>query len=631
MLLFILMGRKAGLALLSLLLLAACSDLSLLSPETAGSAGIEVRSLAQGSIVQPDQPISFLVRGDKDGKAPLLLEVALTNVSGQSVWSSNQESPLTDEELALRLPALEAGEYRLSFNLSRASSPLASKEITFFYVQGPYAITGISSYPPTIQPENRILLQAELSYPQGADPYLRWTQGGRMLGKGRLSEGLGQISWQAPKQEGVYPVQVELFPVAPAGGADYPFASSLALTAQLYVTAAAAVSSDELGPKDSYFSLFHFAGSLRDETSGAEAEAFGLAAPLTDGRRGYRLAPDSGIRYGRFILPLNGEILAPCTLTIRLALEGNNAGRDLLSVQSSDRRFRLALSLDAEGRLLASLDLPAASGLSLASGIKSLAAGDAHRIDLSLIPSEKSLTALWFLDGEQTGAENLEVSPSGLAAEGQTLIGGANGFRGELTELGVYYRDERKRPSTDPGIYRFAMERKYGRRLILAEGFEGFYLPEGFSVEPAAAARLSEGRLALEPAGGLNLPFFDLNGELAQEMELEILLASPLPPGATAVLGWEGDGKAFLEIRSEGKALSPNGSLEQSSFPPLTDSLKLTLGAERLTLQTASGPLALVLPRPGGSERWLKLSLHSPAGENGLLLDHILVFQNSGS
>jgi hypothetical protein len=622
------MGRNAGLALLSLLLLAACSDLSLLSPDTSGSAGIEVRSLAQGGIVQPEQPIGFLVHGDKDSKAPLLLEIALDNVSGQSVWSSSQESPLTDEELALRLPALETGEYRLTFNLSRSSSPVVSKEIAFFYVQAPYAISGISSYPPTIQPENRILLRAELACPKGADPYLRWTQAGRVLGRGRLSEGLGQISWQAPKQEGVYPVQVELFPVAPAGATDYPFASSLTLTAQLYVTAAAAASSDELGPKDSYFSLFHFAGSLRDEVSGAEAEAFGPVAPLPDGRRGYRLAPDSGIRYGRMILPLNGETLAPCTLTIRLAIEGGNAGRDLLSVQSPNRTFRLALSLDAEGLPLASLDLPAAPGLRLASGIKSLAAGAAHRLDLSLIPSDKSLTALWFLDGEQTRAERLEVRPAGLSAEGQTLIGGANGFRGELSELGVYYRDERKRPSVDPGIYRFAMERKYGRRLVLAEGFEGFYLPEGFSVEPAEAARLSEGRLALESAAGLNLPFIDLNGEPAQEMELEILLAAPLPPGATAVLGWEGDGRAFLEIHSEGKALSPSGSLEQSSFPPLTDSLKLTIGAERLILQTASGPLALVLPRPAGSERWLKLSLRSPAVEEGLLFDHILVYQN---
>lgn len=631
MLLFLLMGRIVGLITLSLLLLTTCSDLSLLSPQAATSAGIEVRSLAQGGIVQPDQPISFLVRGDKESKAPLLLEIALTNVSGQSVWSSNQESPLTDEELALRLPALETGEYRLTFNLSRASSPAVSKEITFFYVQGPYGITGISSYPPTIQPETRILLHAELAYPQGADPYLRWTQAGRVLGKGRLSEGLGQISWQAPKQEGVYAIQVELFPVAPAGGADYSFASSLALTTQLYVTAAAAASSDELGPKDSYFSLFHFAGSLRDETSGAEAEVFGLAAPLPDGRRGYRLAPDSGIRYGRLILPLNGDALAPCTLTLRLVLEEGNAGRDLLSVQSPDRTFRLALSLDAEGLPLARLDLPAAPGLSLPSGIKSLAAGVAHRLDLSLIPSDETLTALWFLDGEQTSAESLEVKPAGLTAEGQTLIGGTNGFRGELTELGVYYRDERKRPSVDPGIYRFMMERKYGRRLVLAEGFEGFYLPEGFSAEPAAAARLALGRLALEPAAGLNLPFFDLNGASAEKMELEIVLAAPLPPGATAVLGWEGDGKAFLEIHSEGKALSPSGSGGQASFPPLTDSLKLTISAERLILQTESGPLNLVLPSPAGSERWLKLGLRSPAGEKGLLFDHILVYQNSGS
>ena len=97
------------------------------------------------------------------------------------------------------------------------------KEITFFYVTGAYAIEGISSFPPTIQPESRILLKAELRYPEGADPYLRWTQAGKPLGSGRVSEGLGQISWQAPK-EGVYAIQVELFP-SPPRTADFRFAS----------------------------------------------------------------------------------------------------------------------------------------------------------------------------------------------------------------------------------------------------------------------------------------------------------------------------------------------------------------------------------------------------------------------
>jgi hypothetical protein len=183
----------------------------------------------------------------------------------------------------------------------------------------------------------------------------------------------------------------------------------------------------------------------------------------------------------------------------------------------------------------------------------------------------------------------------------------------------------------DPGIYRFMMERKYGRRLALAEGFEGFYLPEGFSVEPAPAARLAEGRLALEPGAGLTLPFFDLNGTPADETVLEIFLAAPLPPDATAVLAWEGDGKAFLEIRSEGRALTPGSSREQASFPPLTDSLKLTIGSERLALQTASGPLTLALPRPTSRERWLKLGLRSPPLAKGLLIERILVYQNSGN
>ena len=61
---------------------------------------------------------------------------------------------------------------------------------------------------------------------------------------------------------------------------------------------------------------------------GAEATAFG-AAEVPEA--GLRLAPDSGVRYPRLLLPAAGGQPAPCTLTLRLEFEEGNAGRDLLA------------------------------------------------------------------------------------------------------------------------------------------------------------------------------------------------------------------------------------------------------------------------------------------------------------
>ena len=609
--------------------------MSVFGPQDAVPASIEVRSLREGGLVPAGEPVSFVVHAAKESGEDLVLAVSLSDAAGQAVWSSTLSAPLLEQELELKLPALAAGAqpgvpaglYRLKLVLTRKSGAAVEKEVSFFYVTGAYAIEGISSFPPTIQPDSRILLRAELRYPEGADPYVRWTQDGKPLASGRVSGGSHQVTWQAPKTEGVYPVQVELFPAPPPEGQDFQFSSPLVATAKLYVTPSAAAASEELGPRESYFRLFHFDGSLRDAAApeAGEAELSGSAAVTENG---LRLAGDAGARFPRLLLPVSDGLLAPCTITLRLEPESSAAGRDLLVTESSDRAFRLRIALDGEGRPWAEVVLPAGAALRVPSDMPALAPGGPHRLDLSLTPTARSLTAMWFLDGLQTSLYSFKAEPSGIQAEGATLIGGANGFPGLITELGVFYQDEGKRPSVDPGIYRSVMERRLGRRLILAEGFEGSRLPEGFRAAPEAAARLAGGSLVLDPRAGLILPFFDLNSAAAEKTVLEMVFAAPLPAGTSASLTWEGDGKAFLEILPEGKALAP--AREPAAFPPLTDTLLLELGSGSLTLRTPSGPVELALPDPSAAkERWLSVSVRSPAAETGIAIDRILAYRKS--
>jgi len=595
--------------------------MSVFGPQGSTDGSIEVRSLREGAMVSGGASVSFVLHAEKQAGEELTLEVTLSDAAGKGVWFSTLSSPALEETLELKLPEMDTGQYRLKLALTRRSGPAVEKQVTFFYVTGGYKIDGISSFPPTIQPGSRILLQADLSFPEGADPFIRWPQDGQLLGRGRVSEGLAQVSWQAPQAEGVYPVQVELYPTSPVGGQDFPFSSSLALSAKLYVTAVSASPSDELAPRESYYALFHFDGSLEDAAApegSPPAESFGTVTP--DGRQGFLLTAGSGIRSPRLLLPAAAGSLAPCTLTLRLALAEGNAGRELLT--ASGPRFRLQLLLDAERRPLAQLTVDEKS-IRLPSGLPPLATGSPHRLDLSLVPAPKTLTVLWFLDGRQASSAAYKVDSLPLAGEGETVIGGDNGFSGTLSEFGVYYLDEKKRPSVDPAVYRAVMERELGARLVLAEEFEGFYLPDGFDASPEGSARLSGGRLQLDPAAALTLPFFDLSA--TAQTVLEIAFADELPPGAGVALSWEGEGQAFLDIRPEGKALA-GGGRELASFAPLASTLQLVLGVERLTLESPGGPVELALPAPAGHERWLKLGLRSPAPGSGLALDRVLVY-----
>ena len=93
--------------LVAVLVLGSCSDLSMFTPSVEESVGVKILSLSEGDFLQSGDSVDFLIQTEDQSTKPVLLEIALTDQSGQSVWNTSINSPLTDEELELILPDLD--------------------------------------------------------------------------------------------------------------------------------------------------------------------------------------------------------------------------------------------------------------------------------------------------------------------------------------------------------------------------------------------------------------------------------------------------------------------------------------------------------------------------------------------
>jgi hypothetical protein len=618
------------------LALSACSDLSMFTPSVDESVGVKILSLSEGQMVEEGESIGFIIQTEGQNTEPVLLEISLIAQSGQSVWSTSISSPLTDEELDLVLPdLLETGQYTIVFTVQGEEGVLEEKKLSFFYVTGQYDILGISSYPPTSIARHETLIQADLLYPEGADPYVRWSQGDSVLAAGRVSEGLQSISWVAPKDEGVYSISLEMFPVPPPTGTKFSFSSSLVFTAQLYVATANILTEDELVPEDLYYSLFHLNGTLKNSgllgrgTTRTEAQLIGQAKLSSEqGVIGYRTGSGAGLFYPLNVLPILQGALSPCTITFKLQAASENKDRSLMAVTNRNGGFQFRIFFDADGQPVATFRFED-TVLHLPSQIPGLEPGKHHRIDLSLVPVDNGLQALWFLDGLQTASVFDAPLPADLAPGGETLIGGDDGFEGIITEMGVYFKDPLDRPSVDPGIYRETMRRKYGRLLILAEGFEGLYLPDpdSWKLQPKdAEAYLRGGRLILPASSSLTLPYFELGKE---DTSFLVEFFGQIPPGSTIALQWEGTDSPFLVVDPTGQLIEAGTDAEE--FSPVAGSLRLTLSRSALTLATANTPIHYSFDIPADPNVWLSVTLRSPERQDTLAIDTILIVQESGS
>ena len=126
-----------------------------------------------------------------------------------------------DQELpSFILPEnLDIGPYSLVLEAMGGKETFSRSLTDMFYVAGAeFNINDISFFLPGTSNSRFIplgttaLLEAKLDYDSRFEPYVIWYSGKNIISEGKISEGAGNILWNAPEQPGFYSLHLEVFP-----------------------------------------------------------------------------------------------------------------------------------------------------------------------------------------------------------------------------------------------------------------------------------------------------------------------------------------------------------------------------------------------------------------------------------
>jgi hypothetical protein len=472
------------------------------------SVSLEVETVAPGSFHRPGDsvPVSLvLLEGDA---APWRIDFILTTEDGSAVASRSIElggtgtSSLPD----LQLPEVEPGLYILESSVYDVEESLLYRESSsFFIVEGEYAVRRISILPVTVEPESDVLLLAVTDAPEGSNPYLVWRMGNDIIHEGTVTSRTVKAHWRSPEVEGVYSLEVELFPFRPKNLVD--FHSQAALETDVYVSRSTTALKGDLGPAENYVNLFHLRGNYNDDGYGeGEISVEETGNPLFDVRNnlfGLNLGGSSGVVFSGIESPPFGK--EPFSLVFRMLVWGGESRLLRYASGSGESVFTLSLAEDGELR-----GMYEAEGLAVnvPSGIFPADSGGPITVILSAYPAGEGIDWYWYLNGRMTGMSRTTDAPDGEASFLE--VGGERGFPGILDEIGIHTRNAQGVPAALENPFEAAARGRYGNALRYAEGF-GSGQPS--DVTALGGVVFERGRALLAPKGSLLLPPVDAGGE----------------------------------------------------------------------------------------------------------------------
>jgi hypothetical protein len=620
--------------LITLLLLASCSD-SFIGNAQDTPSEVRIKSLRPWGILEKEQPVTFSIIAPEGGEVPDRLEIYLYNVSGEKINKLESSSFTLNNDLTLNpFTSIQTGQYKLEFLLYSGSSLLANKNVTFFYIDSDFQVKGIESFPSGIYPGAHVLLHGIIQAPVKADPFLRWSIDGKVISKGRVSEGKSKIIWTAPEDEGVYTIRLELFPVAPLEADDFTSQSDLYMDVELFVSNLQTPSRLKLLPESSYYSLFHFDGNFNDSGAGVKAiiekdkeapKVITIGNPELVTKNddfGFTIDKSTGFIIPYCIFPIEQGNLSPFTLSIGLSLEKPQAEETIFKYTSDDNSFNISIQLDDSANLFAQVRLNSQVFV-IPSDINISNIEKRFLLSLSMIPSLTDMTAIWFLDGIRTNKVVTAMNGNrSVLGKGTLAIGGESNIKGVIYELGTFFKDSKGRTTVDPGLYKAAMSQKYQSSLIYAEGFESLYIPE--DIKPSGKAWMEADGFSFDTGIELQLNKLPKNNTALSVALDFIMFTDEL---GSVEFFWDKSETPFLKVTQAGKVIIGG-----------KENIKVLAGASRsirfkihdaLSLVTFNGDKTLKnLPvaRPATAPEQLVIKITTSDPKKPITLDTITVF-----
>lgn len=512
--------------LILLIILSGCSDTSMGSDSSYEKDPVEITSLTKGEILHEGSFLEIEYTVNEQETILNKLIISILNSEGEAV----KEVVIEEEPLSEYIPEMEIeygfpeGRYRLLLEFYNGDELFLSDEREFFITSESYYIKSITSYPPVLYPGGGGLFYADIESPAD-DCWLRWSLDGSEIASGMRSGGYQSIRIDAPENEGVYELSLEVFPLPPAYEAGYDYQSTVIDFIPVYVNTNQKSGVNEFGPEDDFYALFHFRGSLinSSETELTGVESLGpVGSPVLsvkNGVFGYYLDGSSGFESEQCILPVEDGSLQSFSLMFSLlpgSLEGLSSEQDgtgLFYSGTEDGSFSLAVNAFPDGSLNAVLTA-GGEEFQLYSEIPLISADNYSSIGLSVHPEDGQLTLSWYLNGVPaadtvfvaTPVLSTEVPWLSVYTDGfsmKTSFAGIDGFEGLIDELGIYYLHSEDGPAVDPGQYRRSMELEYGKFLMYAEGFDAE--SEDIILNPESAS-ISGSSLIVAPGGEVVFP-----------------------------------------------------------------------------------------------------------------------------
>ncbi len=512
-----------------------CNDTSILSSIQNNSTYIEVKSLDNGEVLTKSKEITFSIVYPEttDQNEHNSLNIILENLTTGDKKESSIDSPTLNQDIQLDLGSLESGEYLLTIQFLTNGEVKTETKTTFFYVTGDYKIEGIQSFPPIIFPNTEITLSADLNIPENSNPFIRWSEDGKIIQKGYLNEGLASIKLKAPEKPGVYSVKLELFPFGPIGDNDFSFSSSITSNSEIYVSPEQ--------PVNAYYSVIFFTNppfdygvapknniqttSIAQNKENTDYSQNTLASKIQlignpkeiklEGTEGYTLQNGDGFNFNYSLLPvdLSGKI-APFTLSLEILFDNLSEKENILTLvnQKGDVLFRIGT--DAKGQLNASFLNDKSETVNIPSGLEEIPIGKKLNLTLSFLPQNGDVKTLWFLNGYQTAKGEYSDTPISISTSAQleTIIGGNLGFKGSIFSVKVYYKDTNNNETINPDILRDFLDSEYGDKLIFCDGFDGEKITDAERTGGAnfSNAYVDPGYLVIEQTGEYKTPYFEI-------------------------------------------------------------------------------------------------------------------------